>query len=66
MNAEPKTAMEEPNMDKASLLTTEAPAHLAFRQIILHEFSEGADPQPLRLHFHFRDHSKHLSRRGTS
>lgn len=48
--------------DKAEVADTQRPegsAHLAFRRIIVHDFSEESEPQPVR--FHYREHSKHLS-----
>lgn len=46
--------------------TGETPAHLAFRRIIVHEFSDGAEPQKVGFHFHYRNHSKHISGRHSA
>ena len=52
------------NVENSALASSEAPAHLTFRRIIVHDFADGDDdptPQPLR--FYYRGHSKHLGPR---
>jgi hypothetical protein len=63
VNVDCELATNEGVSGKVAPSPDETTAHLAFRQIIVHDFAEDAEPQNLRLHFHFRGHSKHLSPR---
>jgi len=64
VKVENKTAASVPEQGEKPNSAEQLPAHLAFRQIVIHEISAETATQPLRLHFHYRGHSKHLSRGG--
>lgn len=62
VKAEQKSTMGAPEQGDLNNSTDSLKAHLAFRKIVVHEFAVDSEPQALRLNFHYRNHSKHLSR----
>jgi hypothetical protein len=63
VNANHKSDTESLTPEKAAGMRDELSAHLAFRRIIVHESTEDAEPEAVRVHFHYRGHSKHISAR---
>jgi hypothetical protein len=61
-----KPVVNTPTAGEGSNSGENIPAHLAFRQIVVHEFSDEQEPHPVRFNFHYREHSKHLLRRGAA
>ena len=64
VNVDSNSQIETPLTGELDHSREETPAHLAFRQIVVHEFAEGSDTQTVRMHFHYREHSKHIGRLG--
>lgn len=61
MNVDHKPATDTVGLEKSAATMGQPSMHLEFRQIIVHDFADDAEPQQLRLHFHYRGHSKHLA-----
>ena len=61
MKADSQSTIQAQGMGEIAKFPDEIPAHLAFRQIVVHEVSESA-PHQFRVNFHFREHSKHIRR----
>jgi hypothetical protein len=47
--------------ESVAVSPSEAAAHLSFRRIVIHDFTEAGEPEPIS--FHYREHSKHLASR---
>jgi hypothetical protein len=61
VNVDYKPATGTVASEKSAANMEQPSMHLEFRQIIVHDFADDAEPQQLRLHFHYRGHSKHLA-----